>query len=365
MFVLSSNRRSGALSIPRAAMLAPAFLLALCGGAFAQQGGQRPATAIEAQRVAVETIAEAVHSIGSVQADKSIIVRPEIAGVVTSIHFRESTPVRKGDRLFSLDDAIYRAELQQAQARLNLSQRNHDRAIELFQGGAGTARARDEARSNLETAQAELAVVQARLEKTVISAPFDGIVGLTSVDPGEYVQVGQDLVTLTDVDPVLVDFNVPERYLRFLSPGQLVRVVADALPGRAFDGAVYAISPIVDPAGRSLAVRARAPNPEGALKPGMFVRIDVEITQQAKAIMVPEQAIVPRGDKQFVFVVVDDVAREAEVEVGLRSFGRVEIIKGLSAGDLVVTAGQLKIRDGTNVRVLQPDGTAAQAESGR
>jgi membrane fusion protein (multidrug efflux system) len=330
----------------------------LAGPALAQQAPKRPPTAIEAQRVGVEAVVETVHSIGTVAADKAIVVRPEIAGVVTAINFTQSAPVEKGQTLFTLDDAIYRAELQEVQARLNLSQRNYDRAIELFKRDAGTARARDETRSSLEAAQAERELVRVRLAKTVIAAPFSGIAGLTEVDPGEYVQVGQALVSLIDSDPVRIDFTVPERYLRFLAVDQIVRASADALPGVRFEGRVLAISPVIDPEGRNLSIRAQVPNPDAVLKPGMFARVDVEIEHQARAIMVPEQAIVPRGDKLYVFKVVEGVARESEVEAGLRSFGRVEIISGLAEGDTVVTAGQLKIRDGVPVRLLQP------AESG-
>jgi membrane fusion protein (multidrug efflux system) len=338
-----------------AAILA-CLLAAGAGSAVLAQGGTRPPTPVEAREVKVESLLETVHAVGTLRADQSIIVRPEIAGVVTKIHFQDSSPVQQGQLLFSLDDTLYRAELQQADASLQLSTANYERAKELFEKRVGTARARDEAVANLAVDRAAAVLSRARLEKTRIAAAFDGIAGISRVDIGAYVQAGQDLVSLDDIDPVKIDVEVPERYLRFLTPGQGVRVEVDALPSRTFEGELTVISPRVDPDGRSLSLRIAVPNPDGILKPGLFVRANVIVERQENAILVPEQAIMPRGDKLFVFKVVEDKAKLTEVAVGLRAYGRAEIVRGLEPGDVVITAGQLKIGDGSPVKVVPPDG---------
>lgn len=353
----STVRRRGAASASlRATLAAVAVACVLVAGrpVLAQDGQARPPTPVQAETVSVEPVVDTIHAVGTLQAEQSIVVRPEIAGVVTKVHFDESSRVTAGDSLFTLDDSIYRAELRQALASLTLSEHNYERAVELYEKGAATARARDEAVADLDVDRAAVALARARLGKTVIKAPFGGVAGLTQVDLGAYVFVGQDMVSLDDIDPVKIDFDVPERYLRFLSPDQSVRVEVDALPGRTFEGTIYAISPRADPEGRSIAVRAHVPNPDGTLKPGLFARVSVIVDERADAIVIPEQAIVPRGDRLFVFRIVDGAAALTPVRVGLRRYGRAEIVEGLGEADVVVTAGQLKIGDGSPVSIVEP-----------
>ncbi|MEQ9639299.1 MAG: efflux RND transporter periplasmic adaptor subunit [Alphaproteobacteria bacterium] len=332
----------------------PAAVALLFASPSAAMAQGRPPTPVEAVPVAVESLLETVHAVGSLLADKSIIVRPEIAGVVIRIGVEDGAAVKQGQLLFTLDDALFNAELQRAEVGLKLAKSNLDRANELLQRRAGTARTRDEALSQLETNQATATVARVRLQKTRITAPFDGTAGIVRIDRGAYVESGTDLVTLDDIDPVKIDLEVPERYLRFLSVGQVVKLEVDALPGQAFEGTLTAISPRVDPLGRSLALRATVPNPDGVLKPGLFARTNIIVERQQSAVLIPEQAIVPRGDKLFVFKVVDGVAKQTEIRIGLRAYGRAEIVDGLVAGDVVVTAGQLKIREGSPVKVLEP-----------
>lgn len=336
-----------------------AILLCLVGSGVApaqEAPSDAPGVPVEAEQVRVQRVVDTIHAVGTLRAEQSIIVRPEINGVVTDIRFEEGERVEKGALLFGLEDSIYRAELAQAEASLRLSTRNYTRARELFERKVGTGLARDEALSRLEVDRAAVEVAKARLAKTRIHAPFEGVTGLRQVDLGAYVETGQDLVTLDDVDPLKVDFELPERYLRFVSPGQIVEVQLDALPGRTFSGEIVAISPRVSPAGRSLSVRARTPNPNGELRPGLFARVSVVVDQRQSAIVVPEQAIVPRGSDLYVFKVVDGTARLAKVAVGLRAYGQAEIVEGLEEGDLVVTAGQMKIRDGVPVTILETGG---------
>ena len=202
----------------------------------------------------------------------------------------------------------------------------------------------------MNTATVELARVQ--LEKAHIVAPFSGIVGLRHVSAGEYITAGQALVNLEAIDPVKADFRVPEKFLPAIKVGQTIRIKVDAFPDDNFEGKVYAIDPRLDVAGRSLLVRALVPNKDQRLRPGLFARVTVLLQLKEDALTVPEQAIVPQGDDQFVFKIVDGKVQLTKVVIGTRREGRVEIVEGLTAGDEVVTAGQLKIRDGSAVSVV-------------
>ncbi len=295
---------------------------------------------------------EDIHAIGTLRANRSVMVRAEIAGLVTGIGFRESGPVAKRDVLFRLDDAIVRAQLGQAEARLALSERNNKRTMSLYNKGAGTAQARDQAVASLESDRAAVALAKARLAQTVVRAPFAGVVGISKVDVGAYIKAGQDLVSLDDIDTMKIDFNVPERYARFIAKKEKVVVAPDALPGRSFDGHVSVAATRIDPEARTLGVRARVPNPDHLLRPGMFVRVTVQVGERRRAIVIPEQAILARGDTFLVFRVVGGKAVRTPVTLGLRRYGEVEIAKGLNAGDTVITAGQQKVHDGSPVRIV-------------
>jgi len=315
-----------------------------------------PAIPVEAQKVALDTIVEGVHAIGTLRANQSIVVRPEIAGVVTRINFGDAKQVEKGSSLFNLDDSMDRAQLAQAEASLRLSQRNYERAQELMNRGSGTAQARDQASSALESDRAAVALARARLEKSSIRAPFSGVVGMSRIDLGAYVTAGQDLVTLDDVDTIKLDFTVPERHARFIALGQKVKVETDSRPGESFEGEIAVIDTRVDPASRALGVRAVIANPDHKLKPGVFVRAGVMVTARANAIVIPEQAIVPLGDKLLVYRVVNDKAAQTPIKIGLREFGRAEIVDGLKPDDVIVVSGQQKLQDGTSVIILSASG---------
>lgn len=319
-------------------------------------GGGGQGMPVEAARVRIEAVADEVRAVGTLRSNESVIIRPEIAGRISAIDFDEGEPVEAGQVLVSLDDSTHQAELADARAALKLAESNFRRLDELFDRGSTSARERDEALARLESTRAALQLSQARLEKTDVIAPFAGILGLRRVSPGDYVTPGQDLVNLEDIDPIKVDFRIPERYLASLSTGQQIRVGVDAFPGRVFDGEVYAIDPQIDPAGRSIAIRARIANPDRILRPGLFARVRLVVEERPDAMVVPEQAIVPRGAQRYVFRVVDGMAALTEVRLGQRRAGNVEVLEGLGEGDVVVTAGQLKIRDGVPVNVLDTGG---------
>ncbi len=211
----------------------------------------------------------------------------------------------------------------------------------------------------MRVAEAALALAEAKLAKLTILAPFTGIIGLRSVSVGDYVKEGADMVNLEAVDPLKVDFRVPEIYLTQLQVGQTLQLTLDAMPGKTYEAKVFAINPLLDAAGRSVVIRAQVANQGTVLRPGMFARVRLLTRDSQDAMVVPEQAIVPQGDEWYVFRVVDGKVQRTKVGIGQRRDGKTEIVSGLQDGDVVVTAGQLKLRDGVPVSISAPIAAAA------
>ncbi|MFO1323131.1 MAG: efflux RND transporter periplasmic adaptor subunit [Burkholderiales bacterium] len=333
------------------------------GGAGPQAGGPQ-ATTVEVTRVEKAPMPQSITAVGSLRSDESITLRPETAGRINAITFQEGQRVAKGVPLVKLDPAIPEAEVQQARANLTLAKAKFDRAVDLANRNYISGQAKDEAENNYKVAQAALQLAEAKLAKTDIRAPFAGIIGLRSVSVGDYVKEGADLVNLESIDPLKIDFRVPETYLRQVQVGQTLQVTLDAMPGSTFDGRVVAVNPLVDAAGRSVVIRAQVRNQDTSLRPGMFTRVRLITKEQADALVVPEQALMPQGNEQYVFKVVDGKVIRVKVETGQRRDSKVEVVAGLNAGDTVVTAGQLKIRDGSPVRIAGAEAKGpAQAQS--
>jgi membrane fusion protein, multidrug efflux system len=330
-----------------------AFLL--CSAATAEDTKTAP-VAVEAAKVTAAPLSEQVTAVGTLLSNEAVTVSSEIPGRLKEIHFQEGQPVEQGAPLFTLDDSVYQAQLADAAAKLKLAEQTHKRTSTLFTNKYATAQSADESASNLAVSTAAVELARVQLEKAHIVAPFSGIVGLRHVSVGEYITAGQALVNLEAIDPVKADFRVPEKFLPAIEVGQTIRIKVDAFPDDSFEGKVYAIDPRLDVAGRSLLVRALVPNQDRRLRPGLFARVTVLLQLKEDALTVPEQAIVPQGDSQFVFKIVDGKVQFTKVVIGTRREGRVEIIEGLTAGDQVVTAGQLKIRDGSAVSVVGATG---------
>jgi membrane fusion protein (multidrug efflux system) len=273
--------------------------------------------------------------------------------MVTKLGFEEGAPVKRGQMLVALDATILNTELKQARAELGLARDSFERAKQLASRGTGTQVALEQATAQLAAAEAKVANVEARLEKATINAPFDGVVGLRAVAVGNYVTAGQNLITLTDADPIKVDFRVPEIFLGQVQDGQAIQITVDAIPGRTFEGRIYAIDPVVDVDGRAIRLRAQVANPDGALKPGLFARVTIITGSNANALLVPESAVFPDGSGRAVYVVDDGKAALTKVETGKRLRGKVEVTSGLEAGMQVVTAGQMRLRDGAAVEVAR------------
>lgn len=320
---------------------------------------------VETVKVLPTAFRDEASAVGTLKSNESVVLRPEIAGRIAAIHFRDGTTVSRGAVLVTLDASTQQAELQQAQANLSLAQANFKRTEELFEKRFVSARARDEAAANLKVLEAAVALAQAKYQKTRVRAPFAGIVGIRNVAVGDYVKEGQDLVNLEDIATLKVDFRLPETLLTRLHKGQAVEVTSDALKGTVFKGTVEAIDPMLDTSGRAVLLRARLANPELKLRPGMFVRVQLAFGTERQALAVPEQALVPAGNDNFVFRVVEGKAQRVKVRTGQRRGTAVEIVEGLQPGDEVVTAGQLKLREGVAVRTMGPGGTAPAAQAGQ
>ena len=339
------------------------------GGAAAGAGRPVAVEAVTVRKMALRDDAEAV---GSLKSRQSVMLRPEVGGRITQLNFHDGQRVRRGQVLVQLDDQLPRAQIQQSQAELSIAQANHKRNQELVAQGFISQRSVDESAANLEVAQAKLALAQATAQRLKIVAPFDGIAGIRGVNVGDYLKDGADIVNIEDLDAVYVDFRLPERLQSKVRPGQTAQVTFDALPGVRYAARVQAISPQIDADGRAIAVRGCIDNRRLQLRPGMFARVTTVFSERSDARVVPEEAIVPDGSSPYVLKVVEGkepgskVTRRTPVQLGVRSPGWVEVLDGLSAGDLVVTAGQQRIRkDGTEVRVVelgkQGNGGAAAA----
>ncbi len=342
------QQRIGAPAVPDAAVPANGGT----GGKGGSASGDKGASVIvEAAKVALVPMPQVITAVGSLRSDESVTLRPEVPGRISAIDFQEGQRVAKGALLVRLDTAVPEAEVQQARANFNLARSKFDRAVDLSKSNFISGQAKDEAENNLKVAQAALQLAEAKFAKMEIRAPFSGVIGLRVVSIGDYVKEGADLVNLESIDTLKVDFRVPETYLKQVKVGQSLAVTLDAIPGKTFNGKLFAVNPLFDTAGRSIVIRAVVGNTDTALRPGMFARVRL-FTQDAKdATVVPETALVPSGDEQYVFRVVDGKAVRTKVSIGQRRDGVVEVLQGLDPDAMVVTAGQPKIRDGTAVTV--------------
>jgi len=337
-------------------------VLALAGGAYwllrPPPAGGPPqgdfAVPVEAATLATQPIERIIPTVGSLRSNESVMIAPEVAGRLATVSAEEGQRVAAGTEIAVLDQDIPRAELAQIDASLALSRANYDRAVELLERSAGTVRARDEALAKLRADQAALALAKARLDKTRIMAPFDGVLGLRRASVGQYLAPGEAIFNLEAIDPLKVDFRLPETAFAAVRVGQTVTIHLDAFPGETFTGDLYAIDPMIDEAGRSIAARARVANGDSRLRPGLFARVDLVYETKADALLLPEQALVPMGAETMVFRIIDGKATATPVKLGERFGAMVEVLSGLAAGDQVVTAGQIKLRDGAPVAVLPP-----------
>jgi membrane fusion protein, multidrug efflux system len=310
-----------------------------------------------------ERLSLEIEALGTAHANESVDVTAKVSNLVTVVRFDEGQQVRRGDLLVELDGAQARAELAIAEAAVTESRSQYKRSRELYTTKALSEAQLDQIEAALKANEARVLVAQAKLGDTMIRAPFAGRVGLRRVSVGSLVNPGAVITTLDDTSTIKLDFTVPETYFPALAPGLAITAGSVAYPGRPFEGKVSSVDSRVDPSTRSVTVRALVPNPQGLLKPGMFLTVRVS-RGSTDALLVPEQALVPEQGDVFVFVVKGDSVEKRLIRTGQRRVGDVQVVQGLAAGEQVVSEGTQKLRDGARVKIVEASGAASGKDAG-
>lgn len=334
-----------------------------------------PTVTVSATTATVEDWPRHVDAVGSLQAIQFVDVAPQVSGLVTAIDFEAGQRVKKGDVLVRIDDAVERADLKRLEATRRLAVLTYDRAKKLSQNQYSTQANVDQAKATLDQTDADIAKVRAQIDYKVIRAPFSGELGVRSVNLGQYVGPGTKLVGLEALDKLFANLTVPEQRLAVLRVGQSVNVTVDAFKNRTFAGRVSTIDPRLDQANRTVLIQATIDNPDLALRPGMFVDAQIGLGATDKVVTVPKTAIDYSlyGDSVYVVVPIEKgangkpgfIAEQRTVQVGDQRGGRIAILKGVSANDKVVIAGQIKLRDGlpviidNTIKLAPPDEQAS------
>ena len=324
--------------------------------------GGGPVIPVVATPSRIEHLSLEVEALGTARASESIDVTSKVSNVVTAIRFTEGQQVRKGDVLVELDGAQARADLAVADAALKESASQLQRSRELYETKVLSDQQIEQIESTYSANVARVAAARSRLSDTIIRAPFDGRVGLRRASVGGLVAPGTVITTLDDTSTIKLDFTVPERVVAAMKPGLTLEARSVAYPDRVFEGKVASVDSRVDPNTRSVIVRALVPNGEGLLKPGMFLNVHLS-RGTADVLVVPEESLVPEQGDVFVYVVQDGKASKRRIQTGQRAVGTVQVTDGLQAGEIVVTEGTQKLRDGVSVSVTEPTAAPARADA--
>ena len=325
------------------------LLFLILAMASCKRGGGPPKDApvpVELVAVQVGPLQETLQSTGTLQAEESVDLKPEVEGEVTSIRMTEGNSVRKGDLILQIDESKQQAIVDESEADFRLSDENRKRADILLADGTISQQEHDQVHSAFRRAEAALKLARKRLTEYTLTAPFDGILGRRYVSIGQYVSSQTVLVSLYALDRMKLDFSVPERYSARVKPGQTLQLTVAAHGEEKFSGEIYLVEPRVDVETRTVQVRAYVPNPDHHLKPGMFANVMLSVGNRQAALTVPEDCIFPQGGGFAVYRDAGGVAELVPVETGLRIPGRVEILSGLKAGDLVARSGNLRLSPG-------------------
>ena len=324
--------------------------------------GGGPVIPVVATPSRIEHLSLEVEALGTARASESIDVTSKVSNVVTAIRFTEGQQVRKGDVLVELDGAQARADLAVADAALKESASQLQRSRELYETKVLSDQQIEQIESTYSANVARVAAARSRLSDTIIRAPFDGRVGLRRASVGGLVAPGTVITTLDDTSTIKLDFTVPERVVAAMKPGLTLEARSVAYPDRVFEGKVASVDSRVDPNTRSVIVRALVPNGEGLLQPGMFLSVHLS-RGTADVLVVPEEALVPEQGDVFVYVVQDGTASKRRIQTGQRAVGTVQVTDGLQGGEMVVTEGTQKLRDGASVSVTEPTAAPARADA--
>src|SRR5690349_2327967 len=328
------------------------------GGPPAGGGRSNAPASVTLAAVRTTRVSQKLEALGNARANESVDISTKTSNIVTGVTFRDGERVKRGQVLVQLDNAQALADVAATQAAVTESETLYNRSRELLNTQALSKSSFDQLEATLKANRAKLAAANARLEDTVIRAPFAGRVGLRRVSVGTLISPGDVITTLDDTSVIKLDFSVPENFLSTLREGLAVRATAPAFSGRSFAGKVSSIDSRVDMNTRAVTVRALLANEDGALRPGMFLNVSLA-NDEREALVIPEQALTPEAERQYVFVVADGKAQRREVRIGSRRPGSVEVLAGLNAGAQVVVEGTQKVRDGALVRTTE---IAAEAE---
>ena len=314
-------------------------------------GGSSDApTRVDATVLRPGTVTERIRTTGTLQADESVELTSEASGKITHLRFGEGARVEAGELLVQINDAELQAEKQRLEHELQLARDRAERQKRLLAEGGVSQEEYDATVNEVDVLEADLQLVEARIEKTKVRAPFDGVVGLRAVSEGAYVSPQTRITTLQRLNPIKVNVSVSEKYASRVGPGQSIAFSVRGREGQ-MAGTVYATNTQVDPDTRTLQLRARAPNPDGTLRPGMFADVTVTLGTVDDAIVVPSFAVVPTLGGQRVFVVENGAAQPKNVTLGVRTDSTVQVTGGLSLRDTVITSGIQEMRAGLPVQI--------------
>lgn len=314
----------------------------------------KPVT-VEVEPARVASIARTITAVGTLRANQSVVVKPLVNGQVSKIYVEGGQEVKAGDPILTLDDRKYQNKLKEAEARLSFADLEFERYQKLVAQNFGRKKSHEQAISNKKEAEALVDIAKKEIEDCVIKAPFEGVVSLNDISVGASVNENTELFTVVDIDPIKIDFRVPAQYLKNISKGQTVNVTIDSFMDQKFEASVDAIDALVDPQSHTISVRATIDNKNNLLKSGLFARLDLEVGAKDNAIIVPSFAVQVNGDEEFVYKLIYYAEKNIFVAVrnpvmtGLQEGDKIEIVQGLNEGDLIVTVGQIKIRDGIPV----------------
>lgn len=343
-------------SIKLAAFLA-ILALAGCGESSSTQnrpgGGAGSAISVEVVVIQPSLLENRISTTGTLLANEEVELRPEISGRVTEVAFNEGSRVTKGSILLKINDSELQAQLKRKESEEKLAASDEKRKKSLYDANAISQEEYDKSLNALRIVQADMEVTKSLIAKTEIRAPFNGVIGLRHVSEGGYVSPSMLAATMQEIDPMKVEFSVPEKYAHQLKDGLEIAVhIGES--AEEHRGVVYAVESKIDLSTRSIKARARIPNPEGRLIPGAFARLDITLESIPDAIVIPSGAVIPELNGAKVYVCKDGAARSVPVQTGLRTERSIQIISGLSPNDSLITTGLLQLSEGRKVQVRQP-----------
>jgi membrane fusion protein (multidrug efflux system) len=357
--MITVNRKRTVISFS----LVAAILIAIYGsgiitrkkaeaGPSSAQGPKAP-TVVRTIVLRPEALEQKIYATGTVLANEEIDLKNEIPGRVTALNFAEGRPVQKGALLVKINDADLRAELRKAELQVDLAEREEARAKKLKETQLLSAEQYDAIDNKLQMARADIQKIQSDLSKTDIRAPFSGIFGLRSISNGSTIGAATSIARIQQIDPVKIEFTVPEKYATQLHPGTQIRYTISG-SDREYTGGVYAVEPKINVDTRTITVRALSRNSDRSLLPGAFAKIGITLSTISDALSIPTAAIMPELNGQKVYVYSGGKVVSKKIDIGMRSDSSIQVVSGLAAGDTIITTGLAQLRSGAAVTIANP-----------